>query len=460
MGRLSRRLAVAIVAVVAVAAAVAPAAAAASFATFGKPTATGSFGQDIVFEQPVTVDRPIGTAELLVTFADAIGPTVIEATPPTGTGAVDLTYTFKLADQGHLLPNTPLTAAWRIAPADDPGATVTGPSVKVVYSDERFDWRTKDGKVVRVHWYQGDEAFGQRALEIGEKAVEKAAALLGVTETEPVDFFIYADQKSFYDALGPATRENVGGQADSEIRTLFALIQPSEINDAWVEAVIPHELTHLVFNTAVENPYHFPPRWLNEGLAVYESEGFKSADRSDVVRAAKDGSLIPLTGLTGQFPTTADRFRLAYSESVSAVDFLVRTYGQDALVGLITSYKDGRTDDEAFQTATGVTMSGFSDAWLADYGATPPTRTGPQPPPAGPVPSSWGSGSGLVPGRTSAPDPNAPGPTASASPPPGASSSGDGSSGGPGIVVAAFVLGAVVIVVAVVLARRRRDAET
>ena len=96
---------------------------------------------------------------------------------------------------------------------------------------------------------------------------------------------------------GPATRENVGGQADAGIRTLFALIRPSEIDDAWVETVIPHELTHLVFDTAVYNPYHFPPRWLNEGLAVYESEGYGPRATGATSRAPpSDGTLIPLTG--------------------------------------------------------------------------------------------------------------------------------------------------------------------
>ena len=42
--------------------------------------------------------------------------------------------------------------------------------------------------------------------------------------------------------------------------------------------------------------------------------------------AAADGTLIPLDGLIGQFPTTADRFRQGYAESVSAVDYIVRTY--------------------------------------------------------------------------------------------------------------------------------------
>ena len=114
--------------------------------------------------------------------------------------------------------------------------------------------------------------------------------------------------------------------------------------------VIPHELTHLVFDTAVDNPYHFPPRWLNEGLAVYESEGYGSGDRGigrGRGRERRRSSRCP--GSSGQFPTSGDRFRLAYAESVSAIDYLVRTHGQDALVALIGSYADGRTDDEAFE---------------------------------------------------------------------------------------------------------------
>ncbi len=55
-----------------------------------------------------------------------------------------------------------------------------------------------------------------------------------MTETEPVDFYIYADQYAFYDALGPGTRENVGGEAHADIRTMFALITPDEIDASWV----------------------------------------------------------------------------------------------------------------------------------------------------------------------------------------------------------------------------------
>ena len=42
-----------------------------------------------------------------------------------------------------------------------------------------------------------------------------------------------------------------------------------------------------MFDTAVDNPYHFPPRWLNEGLAVYLSVGYDTSDRSAVEAPAR-----------------------------------------------------------------------------------------------------------------------------------------------------------------------------
>ena len=223
-----------------------------------------------------------------------------------------------------------------------------------------------------VHWYEGSEAFAKRALRIGDQAVKETAALLGVTETEPIDFFIYADDEAFHAALGPGTRENVGGQAHADIRTLFALIAPAAIDDAWVGIVVPHELIHLVFDTAVSNPYQFPPRWLNEGLAVYLSEGYGSGDRNRVADAVDSRDLLPLLALSGQFPTDPAEDVARLRGGVSAVDYLVRTNGQDALITLVRSYADGLTDDEAFTKAIGQDLAAFQAGWLAELGRRRP----------------------------------------------------------------------------------------
>jgi len=424
--------------------------------TFGTPTMEATFGEGVEFRQPVTFDEAAGRVELLVTLADAPGPEVIEVAAPRGSGAATLRYTMSVAADGHLLPNTPISARWRIVPADG-GTPTVGPAVSGIYDDDRFDWQTASGEIVRVHWYEGSRAFGERALAIGEEAIADASALLGVTESEPIDFFIYADQDAFYDALGPGTRENVGGQANADIRTLFAHITPNAIDDPWVGIVIPHELVHLVFDTAVDNPYHFPPRWLNEGLADYLSQGFDADYRSTVDRAADDGELIPLDGLRGQFPTSGERFYLAYAESVSAVDYMIRTHGQDALVQLVRSYADGRTDDEAFLDALGVDVAAFDAAWLDDLGAVPSVKHGPQPAPAGPLPADWAAGAGPVGagplGASARPD---------ASTPPRPAGTTEPARGlAPGLVVAiaALVFGGAALVL-IAIRRPRGDAPT
>jgi Peptidase MA superfamily len=454
MGRLTARLAV-FAAMTALAACLAPSASAASWATFGTPTAHSTYGTGIEFSQPVTVDRPLARVELLLTVANAIGPSVIVLAAPDGTGSTTLDHLLDTTGDSHLLPNTPISARWRLVAADDPTDVVLGPEVRVTYADDRYQWQTEAGSLVRVHWYNGSAEFGRRALRVAEDGMGKAADLFGVTESKPVDFYVYADQQAFYDALGPGTRENVGGEADASIRTLFALIPPTQIDDAWVGIVIPHELTHLVIDTAAGNPYHFLPRWLNEGLAVDESQGYDTSDRGLVSDAVAAGTLIPLDGLVGQFPTSADGFYLAYAESVSAVDFLLRTYGRDGLVTLVKSYKDGRTDDEAFKLGLGVDAAAFSAAWLASLGAAAPERFGPQPAPAGPIPSAWSGGAPAAPtasagagsSRAATPGPAAP-----------ATASGSGDDATMVVVTILAVLVAIGLMGWVVVRRGRRAA--
>ncbi|MFV2062615.1 MAG: peptidase MA family metallohydrolase, partial [Chloroflexota bacterium] len=261
-------------------------------------------------------------------------------------------------------------------------------------ADERFECQIPEGDGVNVWRHRGSESFARRALRIAEEAVDSAAELLGVEDVEPVDFIIYSDRRAFRQAMGPSTRENVGGQAHPEIRTLFGLIEPRQIDSDWVEELVVHELSHLVFDEAVRNPYAYPPRWLNEGLAVYLSSGYTAGDRAQVEGAAGAGSIIPLDGLSGQFPTRPRRFGLAYAESVSAVDYFVETYGEERLVELIRSFAEGTGLDEGFRAATGKGFASFDDAWLASLGVERPEPLGPQVAPAGDVPDAWDSPSG------------------------------------------------------------------
>ncbi|MGI8928199.1 MAG: peptidase MA family metallohydrolase [Candidatus Limnocylindrales bacterium] len=377
--------------------------------TFGTPVASAPLGQ------PLTVTSDIagvdgGTVELLVRLVGKEPQVVVPANPGTVAGSwqaaaeidvpssMDCTCFF----DGQSPPNSHIEFQFRVRGAD--GTTTLGPVGLIAVTDDRFQWRTIEQDLVRVHWYEGDEAFAQSAADVANTAIDEAAALLGSTLPAPVDLFVYATQEALLEAVAP-NRENIAGQAHSTIATMFVWVPPDQ-DPGFSAVVVAHELTHLVFNETTDNPYHGPPRWLNEGIAVYLSEGYSLEWSSVVNSAARDGSIIPLDGLAGFFPSPDDQFTLAYGESVSAVDYFIRNYSDQTLWDLVRSYAQGLSDDDAFTAATGGDVAAFNAAWMASLGLEVREPLGPQPAPAGPVPSAW----------TNLAQPT-PGPGASATPP-------------------------------------------
>jgi hypothetical protein len=214
---------IAAVALLVVAGLVAPPAVAAADPTFGDARASATFGEAIDVEQPLTLPEAAVRAEAVVRTVGT-DRTFLATIPVPDVGSSTLRYRHE-TPFGALYPNTRVELGFRLTFED--GRVIDSPTATIRYEDTRFAWQTLEGPLVRVHWVQGSDAFGRRALEVGERAVEEATQLLGVAETEPIDFFVYGDRDAFYDILGPAQRENVGGIALPEIRTLFANIPPS-----------------------------------------------------------------------------------------------------------------------------------------------------------------------------------------------------------------------------------------
>jgi hypothetical protein len=363
-----------------------PGLASAASVSFGTPSAKSTFGKGIVFTQPYA-GGGVKTADISVELPGDIGPSVTAIQNP---GSSTLSYTLDTST-GALSPFQPVVAHFQVTLAD--GTVQSGPDIHVTYADDRFTWKSKTGKLVTIHWFQGTDAYAQQLLKYGDDGFAKSAAFLGINESKPVDFYIYPSQAAFQ--AGLSVPETIGGQTQPTYRTCFALVAPNDLQ--YGSTVVPHELTHIVFSDITDNPYHSPPRWLNEGLAVYLSEGYGSSDRQLVSQAVSGGTLVPLPALAGYFALDSARIYLSYAESVSAVDFMVRKFGKAAIQKLVQAYGGGSTDDEAFAAAFGVDTAAFGKAWLADNGVTASQTHGPQPAPAGPVPPGWTGSTATVP---------------------------------------------------------------
>jgi hypothetical protein len=369
--------------------ALAPAAVRASGVVFEEPQARAVLGQAVsfweVFRSPVAplrvelVTRLPGAVESEVRLAEVSGE------GPAYRAAVEITE--------HVRPNTSFVYHLRVTLPGD--AVALGPQGQVTLVDDRFDWRTARGQVVTIHWYEGSDAFGRSALRTAEDAATEAAGLLGLSSVERMDYFIYGSSQALYEALGAGTQGEVGGQYFPPIRTAYADIAASETESSWAREVVAHEVTHHVFEQATRNPYHQPPTWLNEGLAVFVAEGGPQGRAAELRVAVQHGAVLPLEALTEAFPRVSGPFSLAYAESVSAVDFLLQRYGHGAVADLARLCRAGASDDEAFEAVTGGTLAEFDAAWLDHIGAPVGPAYGPQPAPAGPLPRDWQEGASV-----------------------------------------------------------------
>lgn len=276
---------------------------AAQSVVFGTPSATSKFGQSIDFSQPYA-GATVASADILIEEPGDVGPTEL---PLTSIGTTTLAYSLDTSG-GALYPNTPVVAHFEVTLAD--GTIQDGPAIDITYVDDRYAWKTLVGKYVRLHWFQSSNSFAQQMLTWADDGVQKAAAFFGVTESQPIDFFVYPSESAFQQGLSQA--ETIGGVALSNIRTCFAAVAPGD--SAYGQTVLPHEVTHIVFADASDNPYHSPPRWLNEGLAVYLSQGYDASDRQLVSQAAGNGTLRSLFAFADYFPLDASRIYLAYAE--------------------------------------------------------------------------------------------------------------------------------------------------
>jgi hypothetical protein len=368
MGRLTRWL---LAAALACAVGVIAADAAAAFDGFGTLEADSTYGQNITFDVSLDGGAPDELELLLRTpGSDAAFVVPVDATGPRAS------YVWNTAVD-YVTPNTLVTYQWRAFDGDE--VTVSDEAT-IRYDDDRpgLDWQSRQLGEATVHWYGDAEAQAVRFGELTALGVERGEERLGTTLAGPVDVFVYASRDAFFGALGPGAREWTGAAAFSEIRTIFMWNSAEAGSQAYLETAMVHEVTHIVFHDATDNPFHEPARWLNEGIATWSEAGDAGGDRAIVENEASGGGLFAFDAITEQFPIGERGGRLSYAQGTTMVDLIVDTYGPEALARITAAYRDGASDAEALEAGTGVPADELYADYYSSFGVEAPTPIAPK----------------------------------------------------------------------------------
>lgn len=138
--------------------------------------------------------------------------------------------------------------------------------------------------------------------------------------------------------------------------------------------VLRHEFTHVMNMSQTQ---HRCPRWLTEGLAVWqEGVDYRFAWVPPVLyESASTGKMFPLSRLDRVFlrPEKSTDGEMAYMQGFWIVLYMRESAGPDSIIKLLEAYKAGNDDAGAIHAATGKDLATFEKdffAWARDRVST------------------------------------------------------------------------------------------
>lgn len=232
------------------------------------------------------------------------------------------------------------------------------------------NWEFINGKHFVVYYKVAqDSSLAQTVARKAEEYYTRIADQIGYsryasfwTWEERVKIFIFPDQQAFMQSTGQQSWSR--GYANSHSlflrsRTIVTYRQ----NQDFIDGLLPHEISHLILKDFVGLDAAVP-LWFQEGVAQL-CEANKKINADLVMRALiKRNEYIPFDLFMGSdIRQESDNRKVAifYAQSVSVVDFLIRTYGSSNFGLLCRGFKDTKSFEEAMVSAYGGVLRSVDD---------------------------------------------------------------------------------------------------
>jgi tetratricopeptide (TPR) repeat protein len=199
------------------------------------------------------------------------------------------------------------------------------------------------------------ELYGPRVLELLEEARGRLCAKYEPQLTWPVLVEIFHEQKDFaVRTFGMPENHGFLGVCFGPVITANSPASRPGQRFNW-EAMLWHEFCHVITLQISRNKM---PRWLSEGISVYEERQANPAWGERLVPRYREmileGELAPVSRLSAAFlaPRSAVHLQFAYYQSSLVVQFLAERYGFKALTAILRDLGEGLGINEAIQKHT------------------------------------------------------------------------------------------------------------
>jgi predicted Zn-dependent protease len=232
------------------------------------------------------------------------------------------------------------------------------PAFNLANLKDRLDeYTTLTSPHFRLHMDRREAAvYGGRVLDLLERACTTLGRKYGWMPTRPVTVEVLTRQQDFaIRTFGLPGGDGILGVCFGYVITANSPAALAGTTTNW-EATLWHEYCHVV---TLEMTRHRIPRWLSEGISVYEERQAdpRWGDRLDreIRQMILDGEMSPVATLANMFrrPKSSDHFNLAYYQASLVVEHLVEKLGHATLKKVLDDVAMGMPINESLELRAG-----------------------------------------------------------------------------------------------------------
>lgn len=221
------------------------------------------------------------------------------------------------------------------------------------------EWMSMERGWVRIHYHQADAGNVEAIIDAVNSGRLNIESMLGVEYRGRFDIYLASKSAEFGELTGWKLPGWTQGVALTEER-IVVLKSPKFSGSAMdLAKAAQHEFIHIFLAEEVGRV----PLWLNEGLAVFLSgEGY--FDARTLHQASLGRKIISFREMESVLQFDPLKAQLAYSQALSAVQYLVAEFGTQALKKIFSGLSSGKNFDRAFFEATGLWPDEFENEWM------------------------------------------------------------------------------------------------
>jgi len=247
---------------------------------------------------------------------------------------------------------------WELAKSvaeNDPYNVVAYNLVTLYDRLQKFATISGDGIVVRMEPREA-AIYGQAVIDLLAKARGELCEKYAIEPDGVITVEIFPQQKDFaIRTFGLPGGDGFLGVCFGRVITANSPASQGERPSNW-ESVLWHEFCHAV---TLEKTKNRMPRWLSEGISVYEERQRSPASGESMTPIYRemllDESLTPVSKLSGAFlnPPSAIHLQFAYYQSSLVIEFLVENYGFDSILNVLDDLAAGLNINDALVRSVG-----------------------------------------------------------------------------------------------------------